>query len=112
AAWEQFQRIAEAQGGLRTLPQPAYSAEVQAAQGGHIESVDNRRLSRLAKLAGAPADVTAGLRLHVNAGSLVRRGDTRFTLYSDSPGERDYALQYYHANADMFRIVEERAHAH
>src|SRR5690606_37048190 len=106
AAWEQFQRIAEAQGGLRTLPQPAYSAEVHAAQSGHIQSVDNRCLSRLAKLAGAPADVTAGLRLHANAGSLVRRGDTLFTLYSDSPGERDYALQYYRANADMFHIVE------
>jgi thymidine phosphorylase len=106
AAWEQFQRIAAAQGGFLAPPQPAYSAEVRARQAGRVEAVDNRRLARLAKLAGAPADVTAGLRLHANTGSLVRKGDTLFTLYSDSPGERDYALQYYEANTDMFRIVE------
>jgi thymidine phosphorylase len=105
-AWEQFLRIAEAQGGLRSLPQPGYSAEIRAAANGRILAIDNRRLSRLAKLAGAPQDVTAGLRLHTNAGSLVRHGDPLFTLYSESPGERDYALDYYHANSDMFRIEE------
>src|SRR5690606_35873396 len=106
AASEQFERIAAAQGGFLALPQPAYSAEVRARQAGRVEAVDNRRLARLAKLAGAPADVTAGLRLHANTGSLVRKGDALFTLYSDSPGERDYALQYYEANTDMFHIVE------
>lgn len=105
-AWQQFQRIAAAQGGLRDLPQARCSAVVKAGRDGRIKAIDNRRLARLAKLAGAPTDLAAGLRLHANAGSVVRRNDPLFTLYSDSPGERDYALQYYHSNTDLFLIDE------
>jgi thymidine phosphorylase len=108
-AWEQFLLIAEAQGGLKTLPVAQYTAEIKAESAGRIAAVDNRRLARLAKLAGAPMDVSAGLRLHANAGSLVRRHDPLFTLYSESPGERDYALAYYQGNLDMFRIVDDGA---
>jgi thymidine phosphorylase len=91
------------------LPVAQYTAEIKAESAGRIAAVDNRRLARLAKLAGAPMDVSAGLRLHANAGSLVRRHDPLFTLYSESPGERDYALAYYQGNLDMFRIVDDGA---
>jgi thymidine phosphorylase len=71
-----------------------------------LKSIDNRRLARLAKLAGAPQDATAGLRLHANVGSILKRNEPLFTLYSDSPGERDYALDYFRSNSDMFLIDE------
>ena len=103
-AWAQFQRIAQAQGGLRQLPKAAYSMEKRAERGGTVAAIDNRRISRLAKLAGAPFDATAGLRLHVNVGSEVAAGEPLFTLFSDSPGERDYALAYYRHNPDIFVI--------
>jgi thymidine phosphorylase len=105
-AWAQFQRIAEAQGGLKKLPQAHYSAQLTTKEAGIIKSIDNRRLARLAKLAGAPIDKVAGIRLHANTGSRLAAGDPLFTLYSASPGERDYALQYYQQNGDMFLITE------
>jgi thymidine phosphorylase len=105
-AWQQFQRIADAQGGLRELPQARCSAVVKSERNGLLKAIDNRRLARLAKLAGAPMDLTAGLRLHANVGSILKRHEPLFTLYSDSPGERDYALDYYHSNSDMFLIDE------
>lgn len=105
-AWQQFQRIIEAQGGLRSLPTARCSAEVKAGRDGVVKAIDNRRLARLAKLAGAPTDLTAGLRLHANVGSVVKGSDLLFTLYSDSPGERDYALDYYRSNRDLFLIDE------
>ena len=71
---------------------------------GVVRSIDNRKLARLAKLAGAPFDAAAGLRLHVNVGSRVSNGDEMFTLYSDSLGEQDYALNYYRENPDIFVI--------
>tara|TARA_R100001143_G_scaffold22385_2_gene23595 strand:+ start:1125 stop:2636 length:1512 start_codon:yes stop_codon:yes gene_type:complete len=105
-AWEQFQRIAEAQGGLKSLPAAKFEEIQQSPRTGIVQSIDNRRLARLAKLAGAPFDITAGLRLHANVGTQLRKGDPLFTLYSDSPGERDYALQFYQDNEEIFNIQE------
>jgi thymidine phosphorylase len=106
-AWKQFQRIAAAQGGLKSLREARFSITEKADRGGLIQSVDNRRLARLAKLAGAPGDQLAGLRLHANAGSHVEIGDPLFTLYAESAGERDYAIAYYQKNRGIFKIEED-----
>lgn len=106
AAWQQFERLLEAQGGMKTLPQARYSKTQTSDRTGVIQSIDNRKLARLAKLAGAPSDPGAGLRLHVNVGSHLVVGGEVFTLYTDSVGEQDYALNYYRDNPDMFVIGE------
>ncbi|EGG99035.1 Thymidine phosphorylase [gamma proteobacterium IMCC2047] len=103
-AWAQFQRIAEAQGGLKALPKARYHIIEKANHEGTLQTIDNRKLARLAKLAGAPVDPAAGLRLHVNVGAYVNVGDPLFTLYAESLGERDYALSYYVENRDIFQI--------
>lgn len=103
-AWTQFQRIVKAQGGFKTLPKANHQIVEPAICSGVIQSIDNRKLSRFAKLAGAPVDPTAGLRLHANMGMYVCAGDPLFTLYSDSVGELDYALAYYHDNPDIYQI--------
>jgi thymidine phosphorylase len=105
-AWTQFQRIAEAQGGLKPLPEARFKVEEKAESSGVIQAIDNRKLSRLAKLAGAPVDPTAGLRLHANTGAFISAGEPLFTLFSDSSGESDYALGYYRDNPDIFQIGE------
>jgi thymidine phosphorylase len=105
-AWNQFKRIAEAQGGLKELPAAPYSEQLEARGAGVIRGLDNRRLARLAKLAGAPNDKVAGIRLHANIGTRLVPGAPLFTLYSASPGARDYALEYYRQNGDMFLIEE------
>lgn len=104
-AWVQFQRIAAAQGGMKSLKEPNFSHTQYAGSRGLIVAIDNRRLARLAKLAGAPGDPTAGLRLHANAGTHVEADEPLFTLYTDSAGERDYAMDYYRKNKDMFQIT-------
>lgn len=103
-AWRQFQRIVEAQGGLKSLPDADYSVIEKANHSGVIRAIDNRKLARLAKLAGAPVDAAAGLRLHVNVGTRIDIGDPLFTLFSNSAGESDYALTYYRDNPDIFNM--------
>lgn len=103
-AWIKFQSIAEAQGGLKPLPTAQYQQTICATRSGILTRIDNRRLARLAKLAGAPFDAVAGLRLSVNVSSPVSTGDPLFELFSDSPGELAYALSYYEANRDLFHI--------
>ena len=68
AARRKFEAICEAQGGMREPPRAAYTDVVTATRVGRIAAIDNRRLARIAKLAGAPRAPASGLEIHVDAG--------------------------------------------
>jgi len=104
-AWERFVRICEAQGGLRTPPQAACVAPLVATHGGRVVHVDNRRLSRLAKLAGAPESPAAGLRLRVRLGDEVARGQPLLELHAQTAAELAYALDYARDAGDIVQVV-------
>ncbi len=93
-AWSKFQAICEAQGGLREPGVAPLREPVKSGRSGFVSDIDNRRLARLAKLAGAPGSPTAGIELHVKLGDHVQRGSALFTLHAESPGELAYAKQY------------------
>ena len=93
-AWLKFQAICEAQGGLRTPPAAPFTHPVSARRDGRVTVIDNRRLGRVAKLAGAPHDPAAGLVLAARLGDKVARGQPLFVIHALSPGELDYALAY------------------
>jgi thymidine phosphorylase len=93
-AWTKFQAICEAQGGMKTPPTAEHRHPVTAAAAGTIGAIDNRRLAKAAKLAGAPRFSAAGLDLHVHLGDRVERGQPLFTLHSQAPGVLAYALHY------------------
>jgi len=103
-AWAKFQRICEAQGGMRVPPVAEYRRPVLATRSGRIATLNNRRLAKVAKLAGAPDAKAAGLDMHVRLGSEVRAGDALYTIHAQTPGELDYALDYACANADLVGI--------
>jgi len=104
SAWQQFQKIVDAQGGFKSLPQAKYVHSELAHSSGVIQSIDNRKLARLAKLAGAPFSPASGLRLHANVGDFINSDQILFNLFCESNGEKDYALDFYQANQDMFNI--------
>ncbi|WP_027328766.1 thymidine phosphorylase family protein [Marinimicrobium agarilyticum] len=101
-AWEQFQRICRAQGGLKAVPSAPFHTELYATVAGVLARVDNRRLALLAKLAGAPKAPVSGLRLRAKLGDTVEAGDSLATLYAESGGELAYALAFYRDNRDIF----------
>lgn len=105
-AWRKFQRICEAQGGMRTPRVAAHHRSVTASGAGLVAHLDNRRLAKVAKLAGAPEDKAAGLELHVSLGERVAARQPLYTIHADSPGELSYALAYARANADIIGLVE------
>jgi thymidine phosphorylase len=94
AALQKFEAICEAQGGMRSLPTAAHRQVFAASSRGRIMGLDNRKLARIAKLAGAPRAAAAGLDLHVRLGDSVEKGQPLFTLHAESPGELAYAMQY------------------
>ena len=94
AAWTTFQEICEAQGGLREPGVAPLRETMTAERDGHLSAIDNRRLSQVAKLAGAPSSPTAGVELHAKLGDRVERGMPLFTLHAQAPGELAYAKRF------------------
>jgi len=105
SAWLQFRRICEAQGGLRDIPTASHHIELRSTHGGYLRSMDNRRLARLAKVAGAPSSPEAGLRLRAKVGDAVQEGQPLATLYAETSGELAYAREYFHQNRDLFEVA-------
>lgn len=106
AAWAKFQSICEAQGGMRTLKTAAYRADVLAPHAGFVTAIDNRKLAKVAKLAGAPNDLLAGVEFHSPLGRKMDTGEPLFTVHAESPGELEYALSYARAHPYIVRIGE------
>lgn len=106
-AWRKFQDICEAQGGMRTPVPAPFRRGVPALRSGSVLGIDNRRLARIAKLAGAPFASGAGIDLHVRVGDFVERGQPLFTLHADSPGELAYALDYASAQSETVHVSED-----
>jgi len=107
-ALAKFVAICEAQGGMRTPPLAPYSEVVVAPEAGRVTGIDNRRIARAAKLAGAPRDAAAGAQMQVRVGDTVARGQPLFTLFAQSPGELSYALGYVGHERRIVRIEDGR----
>ncbi len=105
-AWKKFQAIAEAQGGMREPPVARERHTVAAERTGAIAAIDNRHLSRVAKLAGAPLAKAAGVDLHVAIGDEIANGQPLFTIHAQSGGELRYSLDYVDVHPGIIKIKE------
>ena len=99
-----FLAICEAQGGFRKPGRAPQEREFVSEHAGRITAFDNRRLARIAKLAGAPQRATAGITLHVRTGDLVEKNQPLFTIHGESVGELDYAFAFASRNSDIIRL--------
>ena len=90
-AFEKFQKICDAQGGMSEIPKSKYTYIVESKTSGVATSINNRALARLAKLAGAPHDKAAGIQLNIHLGDPILKEQPLFTLYAESLGELNYA---------------------
>lgn len=108
-ALRRFEAICRAQGGFREPPVAAHQYEITAGRAGVVVAINNRIISRLASLAGAPADPAAGLDLHVRIGDLVERDQPVMTVHAESPGELEYALEFHKSHPEILHIDPEGA---
>ncbi len=93
-AYKKFNAICEAQGGFKEPIFARYKHDVFASTEGMIQSVDNRKLGRIAKLAGAPKSPSAGVLYFAPLGKKINKGDLLFSIYAESNGELEYAKEY------------------
>jgi len=94
AAYRKFERICLAQGAFREPPTARLERIITSDQSGTVTDMDNRKIARIAKFAGAPDSPAAGLRLHVRLGDTVAAGEPLITLHADTDSEIAYAIDY------------------
>jgi thymidine phosphorylase len=103
-AYKKFLAICKAQGGFTEPHFAKYTRDIVSDRNGTVKTINNRKLSRVAKLAGAPDHASAGLRFFAHIGNKVKKGETLYTIYSETEGEMDYTLQYLSSEKDIITI--------
>lgn len=97
-AFSKLISICEAQGGFSEPTVAKYCRTIESTCSGTIAEIDNRCIAKVAKLAGAPDSKEAGIDFLVQLNQKIRKGQPLFTIYANSPGELEYAHEYYKQN--------------
>ncbi len=94
-AYKKMKEIISLQGTKITEPEKIklakFSFDFKAWKNGIIAHIDNKSISKIARVAGAPVNKKAGIYLYKHAGEKVNKGDAIFTVYAESKRKLDYA---------------------
>lgn len=98
-AYDKFIQIINSQGRKHvspsTIPLGKHIFDIRSSKKGVVKRISNKRISRIARVAGAPMDSGAGVYLVKVAGDKVKKGDTLFTIHAESKFKLHYAIQIY-----------------
>jgi thymidine phosphorylase len=103
-AWEKFYNICLAQGRFSEPEFAKYKLEIFSETEGVVKEIDNRRLARIAKLAGAPKSSSAGVLFFSPLGTKIKKRQILFTVYAESEGELHYANEYLKSDNHILKI--------
>jgi len=93
-ALKSFEAIVEAQG-ARALPRQApFRRAIESRHDGRIRDIDCRSMNRVARLAGSPAHLAAGLQSLCKVGQVVRRGEPLIEIHAESESQLQLASTY------------------
>ncbi|MGD8594957.1 MAG: thymidine phosphorylase, partial [Gammaproteobacteria bacterium] len=91
-ALKKLQAIIEAQGKqTQTFMLGSLTRDITAPAGGYVTAIDNFRMSKIARLAGAPMDKGAGVDLLKKLGDEVMQGEPLYRIYAEFPADFDFA---------------------
>jgi thymidine phosphorylase len=94
AALKKFNQIQSAQGARELPPAARFRHTICSHADGRIREIDCWEIARVAKRAGAPANVAAGVRLLRTVGDVVAKDDPLFEIHSSSETQLDEARTY------------------
>lgn len=88
-AFRKMQEIIHAQGGNQHIDSEdlvpgKFSYKIIAHKNGEIKSIDNKNVTIIAKILGAPNQKRAGIYLDRKIGEIARKGDILYTLFSEN----------------------------
>lgn len=103
-AYAKFMAICQAQGGFKEPEFALYKEDVKSEKTGIVAEIDNRKLAKIAKLAGAPHDRKAGVVLKTPLNTKVQKGDVLYCIFSETKGELKYSIDYLKSEPDIILI--------
>lgn len=96
-AYEAMLKIIKAQGGKPKKAEELYIGKefyhVTASKKGTITHINNKIISKIARVAGAPKDTGAGIYMFKHKGRPVEQGQTIYTIYAENKTELEYAIE-------------------
>ncbi len=93
-ALAKMQEIITAQGRAdKRSTRAPLSIEIHAERGGFVTAIDNLILARIARLAGAPMDLNAGVDLLKKMGDEVKKGDALYRVQAEFPADFRFARE-------------------
>jgi thymidine phosphorylase len=104
AALARFQAIRELQGARDLPPAAPFTGVVAAPADGRVRALDCLRIARVAKLAGAPANPAAGLRVLCHVGDVVARGQPVLEVHAQSEAQLGFAVAHAEQARDLVEI--------
>ncbi len=91
-ALKKMEAIIDAQGAVKTVPSSApLTVDICATKSGVITAINNYQLARIARLAGAPMDLNAGVDLYKKLGQEVKQGEPLYRIQAEFPADFNFA---------------------
>jgi thymidine phosphorylase len=93
-ALEKMQAIIEAQGAQQVTREVGRLCHtVDADRDGVVAAIDNLQMARIARLAGAPMDMGAGVDLYHKVGEKVRSGEPLYAIHAEFGADFGFACE-------------------
>jgi len=86
-ALDKMKQIIEIQGGdpqiINEIPRSQFQKTVECPRTGYVTQVDNAKLIKIARLAGAPEDKTAGIVIFGKRGDKIKKDKPLIKIFSN-----------------------------
>jgi len=97
-AEKKLREIIAAQGGddkikPDDIPLADNTIEIRSNRSGRVSSIDDNALARIARIAGAPKHILAGIVLNKKIGNMVKKGEVLFTIHSEKKHKVNNAVK-------------------
>ena len=97
-AYEKMKEIIKEQGGNSNINPDkmkigSFSYTYKANKTGKIKEIDNFRISKIARIAGAPKNKEAGIYLYRHEKEKIKKGEKILTIYAKSKTKLKYAKE-------------------
>src|SRR3989344_1795956 len=94
-AYKKFKQIIEAQGGaIKKLIPGKFKREILSNKNGKVLEINNKTINLLARVAGCPADKSAGTYLHIHKNYKIKKNEKLLTIYSESKSRLRAAVRF------------------
>jgi len=97
-ALKKMREIIELQGGTQRVkstevPIGEYTYDVLADTAGQIFHIDNKTISKISRMAGAPLDKGAGVYIYKVRGDKIKKGEKLMTIHAESESKLGFAIK-------------------